>query len=669
MSQDDSSQYSIQENSCFFQGHKGQFFTRDWGISYKITSNNYDQNALEDINITRYKRILFDNLHKRIEKRNGDGGSILNPKDKDISIKHIKLVSGLSSNEICGFYDIYPTTAMCTESNCNQYFDIKKGKTCKHDNNTWDQIKFVLFCDRCGRDIQLQYGSNLGSDCKKCKEKKKNNTMTILHWKRKDDLMSYKVECKECHYRDNLIFYYCNHTDPINKNKLCTDNIKSSKPLPIATRLGTIIHPVVITIPDILDDQNELSINERKSMSENFSFYFPDMNESILNLPHLKELIINDSDFWKQNGVTGVINLLEILESKNFGPQSLKEIDGQLKLKKLVRNLLTIAKQKDNPKEQTVIDTFGLSNLERAMNKIPYRETLDEDWEGIFLSNLNEDSNSRINNQEAYIKNYGNIRLYTVRSKPSSIPEDQYKSFLIQNSIKRIKHIAGLKMIQALIGIIEGSTRNKVPLFNYILTGKKNHQSPTIYVRSFITEGIIFQLDYKAILNWFHFNQHLINPESTKLDTTGDPEIKYQEIIRSDERYKEAAYKLLHTISHMLIQCSTIYTGLDIQSLSEKIYPIVGSIFIYSTNNINVGGLESTFDSNITNWIDRMYDLASDCPQDPSCLIDENGACNACSYVPEFVCENFNQNIDRSCLIGNPGRFLKGFFHDHKSSS
>ncbi|RZB31028.1 MAG: hypothetical protein AEth_00982 [Candidatus Argoarchaeum ethanivorans] len=111
----------------------------------------------------------------------------------------------------------------------------------------------------------------------------------------------------------------------------------------------------------------------------------------------------------------------------------------------------------------------------------------------------------------------------------------------------------------------------------------------------------------------------------------------------------------------MLIQQSTTDTGLSIESLSELIYPMTASVLIYSTSSVNIGGIEFTYDYHLESWLKRMKELSSDCPQDPACMIDEGGACNACSYLPEFVCCNFNQNLDRSTLIGGSDRFSKGY--------
>jgi hypothetical protein len=111
----------------------------------------------------------------------------------------------------------------------------------------------------------------------------------------------------------------------------------------------------------------------------------------------------------------------------------------------------------------------------------------------------------------------------------------------------------------------------------------------------------------------------------------------------------------------MLIQESSVDTGLDIRSISEIIFPKNASIFLYSTNSINIGGLEYIYEYNLKNWFQRVKEIAEDCPQDPACMIDENGACNSCCYLPEFVCCNFNNDLDRSTLVGNSDRFKRGY--------
>ena len=233
------------------------------------------------------------------------------------------------------------------------------------------------------------------------------------------------------------------------------------------------------------------------------------------------------------------------------------------------------------------------------------------------------------------------------RNQPNLLIEN-YSDWLDKYGLKQVIHIANFNMIQALIVTITGSTRRDPLLFDPIMTGKKNNKKPTVFVRDFLTEGLVFQLDYNRLLHWLDKNKMSIDPTIKTIPIDGDAENNFRSIVSKNERFNHAVKVLLHTYCHMLIQQSTIDTGLEIQSLSERIYPKTASFFIYSTSGLNIGGLEFTYDYHLEDWFKRMYEIASDCPQDPACMIDEGGACNACSYVPEFVCERFNQDLDCS---------------------
>lgn len=242
---------------------------------------------------------------------------------------------------------------------------------------------------------------------------------------------------------------------------------------------------------------------------------------------------------------------------------------------------------------------------------------------------------------------------------PNLKPND-YSQFLKRFGLKEIMHVANFNMVQAVLGTIKGSTRRDPLLFELIFTGSGDSRRPTTFLREFLTEGILFHLDYGKILEWAEANKmHIDESLQINLDDNNE-EILYRSLITYNNKFKDAVYTLLHTYSHMLIQQSTINTGLDIQSLAEIIYPKTGSFFIYSTSSINIGGLENTYHYHLEDWLNRTVDLASDCPQDPACMIHEGGSCNACSYLPEFVCANFNQNLDRSALIGGP-RYTRGY--------
>jgi hypothetical protein len=659
MQQDNKNKFlhMVQENSCFFQGHIGQFFTKDH-LTYKIISNTFDSNETERINIERYKHRIATDIQKFLSIRNEHGGLIRIPKEDEIQFKYINLVESSKEEEentLCGYYQIYPKTAICTKDNCNEYFRLDKTKECGHRSDTdWDQINFVGFCDICGRSVPIEYASNIGKKCSSCGI---NNALRIILWGRsRDDLGSWKLKCKNCSKITGLFYFECDHFNRTN-NERYSENSKE-KFRAVTTRLGTLVHPVVLAIPDISGEDASTPIYERKSMSGAFSFFFPDQDETILDVAQLRELLSNDIDFYKLPRVS------YLLEEMGISSDSFKGADGQGLFKKTIRILLKRAREVYSVEDHSkIVEMYGISFIERALKLIPKNIHLNEDWEGIFLINKKSLNNHTKFKDSANSTEPTKLNgSYKVRSVPTSVPSEMHADWLKKNYLGNVIHVSGLNMVQCIIGIIEGSTRNEVKLFNVLLTGRPNHKKPTVYFRNFVTEGILFQLDYQRMFEWLKMNNKNIgNIDLAEYEVGQSYETSYQQIVSDHEEYRSAAYKLLHTYSHMLMQQSTVHTGLDIQSLSEKIYPAIASVFIYATNPINIGGLESTFDIDLQNWLKKMVELSSDCPQDPSCMLDEDGACNACSFAPEFVCTFFNQDLDRSTLVGKSKRYEWGY--------
>ena len=128
---------------------------------------------------------------------------------------------------------------------------------------------------------------------------------------------------------------------------------------------------------------------------------------------------------------------------------------------------------------------------------------------------------------------------------------------------------------------------------------------------------------------------------------------------RMNETAFNAVNTLIHTFSHVLLKRSSLYTGLDSDSLSEMLFPSIGAFLIYSTSNINIGGLSYVFENDMAAWFNNVELDVNDCVFDPTC-IDEEGACFSCVYLPEFVCCNLNKDLDRDVFLGS-SRY-KGFW-------
>jgi hypothetical protein len=630
--------HSVAESSCFFQGHVNQFFSRKFGkfLSFMIAYNKSDFG--DDFNTEKYRSVFSKIINQKIAHRIQDGGNFHGINPEDININVIKLVDDVEEDGFCGQFKIYPPTAICTKDGCNQYFELKNGRKCGHnDTDPWEQFTFLAFCDVCGRLLPLHFMTNINNNCNKCGEKA---SLTKLKWSRgKDNISSYKVICKKCHHEEGLYFYKCDHTVRSTGECLSTQNPKRFRGVP--ARAGAIVHPLVISIPDLSKDGT--STFRRKTLemllSESFTYFFGyEVEESKLNLPEFKDLMLKEQEFWKLRKIQSEFEdvcddlLLDVTDHSQLNQNHFLIV-----ISRILRNAKS--RIEDGAIEVSIRKRYGINFIDKSLKSVKEIKFSENDLQCANLIN----STSR-------------------KKEEPTCKSNNYKENLDKFGLKKVIHHPDLTMIQALLGIIEGSTRRNPVLFRTIETGKQNHKKPTVFVRNFSTEGILFQLDYEKILQWLHENRIQIGTSSDILPlVSADSYTYFRSLLLNDENCKNAVKTLLHTYSHMLIQQSTIDTGLDIQSLSEIICPYTGSFFIYSTNSINIGGLEFTYDYHLVDWFSRVKELAEDCPQDPGCMIDEGGACNSCSYVPEFVCFNFNQDIDRSTLVGGSDRFIKGY--------
>jgi len=51
-------------------------------------------------------------------------------------------------------------------------------------------------------------------------------------------------------------------------------------------------------------------------------------------------------------------------------------------------------------------------------------------------------------------------------------------------------------------------------------------------------------------------------------------------------------------------------------------------------------------------WFREIKLELNECTFDPTCIF-EKGACFSCMYLPEYVCSEFNKNLDRDVFLGS----------------
>jgi hypothetical protein len=623
--------HQIQENSAFFQGNPEQFFSK--GIrSYLIERLWNDDEALNGINIEKFRRTFVKTINTLISRRNqGAGGTLPLLQPFDLNFKSLKFIDDKNSEGKSGIFTVFPNAAMCPV--CNHYFVISKGKKCGHDSSKKPrQVTFIAVCDECGLFVPLHRASNLLSNCPGCNEE---NGLSILNWRDRNDFATYSIKCHKCGHVENLIIYFCNH------KKFQSDDIPLSLNPPRKYRItsakaGAVLHPYIIVIPDI-PQEGELDRNGRRNtdarvLAEAINEIFgPSYDESVLYLPEFRSSLENNTQFWALDKIDELSEMLG-LDCTNYLSWS------QEQFLKIIKTLLKVGYNhiKESPNPDKIKTRFGLYQIQDVLETVKAIDYSEKDLQGDFL---NSSSPTRIPGSSSPV----------IRNAPLSFNKN-YDDWIKSQGLIGIRHISNINLVQAMLGNVAGSTRRDPIIFSPIYEGKR--KTPTVYVRQYQTEGILFQLDHEKLINWILDNQSTIKANINLSNIRNKDEITYRKLVREDPHVRIHIETLLHTYCHLLIQQSSIFTGLDNQSLSEIIYPIQGSFFIYSTNAINIGGLEFTYDNYLSDWFSKVFEFAYDCPQDPGCLYDEGGACIACSYLPEFVCERFNHNLDRATLRG-----------------
>lgn len=194
--------------------------------------------------------------------------------------------------------------------------------------------------------------------------------------------------------------------------------------------------------------------------------------------------------------------------------------------------------------------------------------------------------------------------------------------------------------------------------------GRKN-----IYATNLNTEGVLFEFDRKKIIKWLLDNE-LIDKNNAP-DLTSEEEIKlwfinnikpdlilpFSEININTSPETYYVYRLIHTLSHLLIRAAADIGGLDKDSLSEYIFPGIPAVLIYCQNSqgFNLGSLFNTFEAYFDKWLNKAYSSAQKCVFDPIC-IERHKACTGCLFVNEVSCQHFNKDLDRSLVIGHIDR-------------
>lgn len=627
--------YSFPAHSSLYHCIDEMIFTRH-GLSYKIIYIITDENDRnkEIHNEKRLKQKLFDIIqykyNERLNNYNLNLDKITDSKLDDLNIvkyKWAKSSMDERESDYTGRYMIYPKSFVCEK--CGKFkpdmsqnewesFDINN---CENCDGKYEQVTILQYCKDCGKIAPLDFY---------CKEHKKRHLKLIRG--EKDSLQTWKVVCIKCNKEGkkeplDIFRFTCDHRDRFG-NKILDDENTKYKPLSI--KEGGIYNPHVVTTVDIPKTKGIKIEDLEYVLLGLYSNSFKEIEKRL------------DLD----------INLEKINDyMKSFKNDNLKELEFN---QPEYSGLSNDEKEKKWKKKWNIdVIEREVKELKKEYRNIDLRNLNDYfSIKGIFSTTKKEESDDVMKSKkfEEYIEEIGD--------QPK---KENYSKLKNDFGIESITYLPEIDLIGSCIGLIHGVNKfydeDFVPHFNPIWEDNKDKDKLRVYSYPFETEGILIDLDKKRICDWLIDNDFLDRNKPTSREEALKILLKVEE----DSKTYKNINNLLHTLSHLLIKRSSFYTGLDSESCSELIFSNIGSILIYSTSHVNIGGFAFVFEHSLMNWFKDIELDTKECTLDPNC-IQEKGACFSCLYLPEFVCSNFNKELDRDVLIASTDRYNKSFW-------
>ncbi|NMC04514.1 MAG: hypothetical protein GYA24_04840 [Candidatus Lokiarchaeota archaeon] len=454
-----------------------------------------------------------------------------------------------------------------------------------------------------------------------------------------DNLNTWKVGCvKQNCERDNNHFLdifqlRCEHTDPFdptNRESKILDKEKSKK-TPITVTEGSIFLPVTDRCIDI-GETKDIDVEDLEYVLLGFQTrqFHKILNNPDLSLKVLREYIISGKN--------------PTLRTILFSTPDYMGLSAERK-------------------EAKFKDTFKIGEIQSIISQLKAKFSLES------LQEVNDFSALLGRYDEVPVKpsihDIPKARKYIdyINSLPEGIKRnvkaDGLSSIKSKFGIEDIIHLPDVGMLLSCYGMYNGFNKfyqdGFVPHFEPIWSGFRSRASFEAYVYPYTTEGILFCMNKRKVVDWLVANKLI-----TDAPQSDDELFEFFIQLANQEKPREAIEFLLHTFSHLLISRASIYTGIDEQSCSEMVFPSTNAFFIYATSNINIGGFQYVFEHEMENWFESILYDVRECTTDPNC-IHEKGACFACLYLPEFVCTDFNRHLDRDVFLGK-FRYSKGFW-------
>lgn len=189
-----------------------------------------------------------------------------------------------------------------------------------------------------------------------------------------------------------------------------------------------------------------------------------------------------------------------------------------------------------------------------------------------------------------------------------------------------------------------------------------------VYGAKLDTEGILFEIDRKKIIEWLYSNGIVTEEQLPDLEDEVSVKKWFAEYVHSEvismfgeidesEVITRNVFALLHSMSHAFINAAGELSGLSGNSLTEIIIIETASIFIYAQTGqgIPLGALSGMAETNYAYFLKKAIDETKSCVFDPICTERDDTACSACLIIPEISCNHFNAELGRKYLYSIDG--------------
>lgn len=189
-----------------------------------------------------------------------------------------------------------------------------------------------------------------------------------------------------------------------------------------------------------------------------------------------------------------------------------------------------------------------------------------------------------------------------------------------------------------------------------------------VYGAKLDTEGILFEISQRKIVEWLYENNIISEEQLPDLDDDISVKKWFAQYVHSDvismfgeiddsEKITKNVFALLHSMSHAFMNSAGELSGLSGNSLTEIILVETASIFIYAqtSQGIPLGALSGMAESNYAYFLKKAFDEAKNCVFDPICTERDDTACSACLIIPEISCNHFNAELGRKYLYSING--------------